>query len=72
MKRRKVKLHSMKLEARNMRNVGTGTCLIGVFKAVPGPLHLTVFTKLIFSLFELLTMMTVSQGYAVEHLKKKE
>lgn len=72
MKRLKVKLHSMKLETRNMQNVGTSTCLIGVFKAVAGLLHLTIFAKLIFSVSELLTVMTVFQEYAVEHLQKQE
>lgn len=72
MKRLKVKLHSMKLETRNVQNGGTGTCLSGVFKAVAGLLHLTIFTKLIFSPSESLSVMTVFQGYAANYLKKQE
>lgn len=60
----------MKLETRSMQSGGTGTCLSGVFTAVAALLHLTVFTKLIFSQSE--SLMTVFQGYAVEHLQKQE
>lgn len=72
MKKLKVKLHSMKLETGNRQKGGTGTCLSGVFKAVAGLLHLTIFPKLIFSQPESLTLMTVFQGYATKHLQKQE